>query len=148
MKISRNLIYGLGIIAAAAFLYTQTLQGGKVLFEGDIDPMIYPRIILLILGCMGAIVAIQGLLNPGPKIAVSIFTFRTITVSLIFICYAAVFKYVGFVITSFLGGCAIALTMGWRKPLVLILTMCAATAAIWLLFNKALHILLPTGILF
>lgn len=148
MKISRNFLYGLGIIAAAAFLYTQTLQGGKVLFEGDIDPMIYPRFILAILGCMGAIVAIQGLVRPGPKIEIPIFTFRTITVSLIFIAYAAVFKYVGFVMTSFLGGCAIALTMGWRKPLTLLITMGLATAAIWLLFNKALHILLPAGSLF
>lgn len=148
MKISRDFLYGLGIIVAAAFLYTQTLQGGKILFEGDIDPMLYPRVLLALLGGMGAIVAIQGLLRAEPKIEIPIFTFRTITVSLILIAYAAAFKYVGFVITSFLGGCAIALTMGWRKPLILILCMGIATAAIWLLFNKALHILLPVGSLF
>lgn len=150
MTKTRDIVSGIALVLLSAFLYYNTLGGGIILFEDDIDPMIYPRVISVMLGCLGAIIAISAALRQHwpPSKDIRIFTPRTIGISLVLVVYAAVFTYVGFAISSVAAGCSIAWIMGWRKPVSLLLVNCLATGLIWLLFVKGLRIILPAGKLF
>lgn len=149
MRDDRDFFSGMAVAALGALLVWQTTGRGIILFEDDIDPMLYPRIIAAILCGIGLLVAGRALVRRIPAAAdIPLFTRRTVGISVVLLLYAGFFPLVGFAVSSFLAGCAVAMLMGWRRPLSLVVVNIAAVACLWLLFTKGLRIALPGGTLF
>ena len=145
---NRDFISGIALIIVSAVLFSQTLGGGIILFEDDIDPMIYPRVITVMLGILGAVISLRGLRRGAGAPDMPVFTRRTVGVAVVLLVYAAVFNRLGFALSSVFAGCSVAFIMGWRRPLPLAAVNIVAVALIWALFVKGLRIPLPTGTLF
>lgn len=145
---NRDFISGIALIIVSAVLFSQTLGGGIVLFEDDIDPMIYPRVITVMLAILGAVISIRGLRRGGGAPDMPVFTRRTVGVAVVLLAYAAVFNSLGFALSGIFAGCSVAFIMGWRRPIPLAVVNIVAVALIWALFVKGLRIPLPTGTLF
>jgi len=59
----QDVVSGTLLIALSVLLYTQTVApSDAVIFEDDIDPMKYPRLLVLILGLLGVVLAGKGLM--------------------------------------------------------------------------------------
>ena len=145
---NRDFISGIALIIVSAVLFSQTLGGGIILFEDDIDPMIYPSVITVMLGILGAVISLRGLRRGAGAPDMPVFTRRPVGVEIILLVYAAVFNSLGFALSSVFAGCSVAFIMGWRRPLPLAAVNIVAVALIWALFVKGLRIPLPTGTLF
>lgn len=150
MRDNRDFLSGMAVAALGALLVWQTTGHGIILFEDDIDPMLYPRIIASILCGIGLLVAGRALVRRIPATAddIPLFTRRTVGISAVLLLYAGLFPLVGFAVSSFLAGCAVALIMGWRRPLSLVVVNIAAVVCLWFLFTRGLRIALPGGTLF
>lgn len=149
---NRDFISGIALIIVSAVLFSQTLGGGIILFEDDIDPMIYPRVITVMLGILGAVISLRGLRRGAGGGAgapdMPVFTRRTVGIAVVLLVYAGVFNSLGFALSSIFAGCSVAFIMGWRRPIPLAAVNIVAVALIWALFVKGLRIPLPTGTLF
>ena len=145
---NRDFISGIALIIVSAVLFSQTLGGGIILFEDDIDPMIYPRVITVMLGILVAVISLRGLRRGAGAPDMPVFTRRTVGVAVVLLVHAAVIHSLGFALSSVFAGCSVAFIMGWRRPLPLAAVNIVAVALIWALFVKGLRIPLPTGTLF
>lgn len=141
---------GLVLAGIAGVLWTQTIpEAGGVAFQDDVDPLLYPRIIIALLGILGLALAFRGgFAKDGGSGQGAIFTRRTIGISACLACYAAVFTTLGFFLSSLFGGASVAWMFGWRKPVSLMAVALGSVAVIWFLFTKVLRIPLPSGIFF
>lgn len=144
----RDITSGVILLIISGILYSQTMEKGKILFEDDIDPMLYPKILLVLLGLISVIIIIKGMRASVKINLMPVFTGRTLSASAMLLFYAFSFKYLGFAVSSFISAGAIAWIMGWRKPVSLFISIAAAVFMIWALFVKGLHIVLPAGSLF
>lgn len=145
----QDVISGVLLMGLSAVLYTQTLvDPSEIMFEDDIDPMKYPRLLILLLAFLGALLAGKGLCLAPVVSSIPIFSRRTMGIMAVLLLYAAVFTTVGFFVSSFVAAFAVAFIMGWRR-LPLLAAICALSmVVIWLLFTYILRIPLPTGTLF
>lgn len=144
----QDVISGALLVALSVLLYTQTSSSGDLMFEDDIDPMKYPRMLVLILGALGLILAGKGLMLKEVVSDVPIFSRRTVGIMAVLVAYAAVFTTVGFFVSSAVAGFAVAFIMGWRRLGVLAASCVFSVVVIWLLFTYILRIPLPVGTLF
>lgn len=144
----RDITSGVVLLIISGILYSQTMETGKIIFEDDIDPMLYPKILLVLLGVLSVVIIIKALRTPARINLMPVFTGRTLSASAMLLFYAFSFKYLGFAVSSFVSAGAIAWIMGWRKPLSLLISIAVAVFMIWALFEKGLHIVLPAGSLF
>ncbi len=145
---NRDFVSGIALIILSGILFSQTLGGGIILFEDDIDPMIYPRVLTVMLAVLGGLVSFRGLRAGVTPPDIPVFTRRTVGVALVLLIYAGVFNSLGFALSSVFAGCSVAFIMGWRRPVPLLAVNIIAVALIWVLFVKGLRIPLPTGTLF
>ena len=144
-----DVISGVLLMGLSAVLYTQTLvDPSEIMFEDDIDPMKYPRMLIALLALLGAVLAGKGLRLAGTVSAVPIFSRRTLSVMAVLFLYAAVFTTVGFFVSSFAAAFAVAFIMGWRRIPALIAVCGFSMVVIWLLFTYILRIPLTVGTLF
>ena len=150
MKISTiNLAAGAGLVALSLVLLTQVpLSTGPSYGTEDIDPMLYPRVLLYaLLGC-GAIIALlpsASACSQGDGIPFA--TWRTFSSAAVIVAYALLVNVAGFMTASFLASTALALIMGWRQWLTLLWINLAGMVVFWLLFRHVLKIVLPSGCL-
>ncbi len=145
---TRDVACGICLVCLSGVLWMQTFpQEGGISFDDDIDPMLYPKILIGVLAALGAMIAARGFFAEQGK-ASFVFTKRTAGVSLVLAAYAALFTTLGFFLSSLLGGAGIAFIFGWRKPFSLAAVMLGSSAAIWVLFTHILRIPLPSGIFF
>ena len=145
----QDVISGVLLVALSALLYTQTAtSSGDIMFEDDIDPMKYPRMLVYLLGLLGLLLAGRGLALKEVVSEIPIFSRRTMGIMAVLLIYAAIFTTVGFFVSSLLASFAVAFIMGWRRLPVLALSCLLAVVAIWLLFTYILRIPLPVGTLF
>ena len=92
----QDVISGVLLMGLSAVLYTQTLvDPSEIMFEDDIDPMKYPRLLILLLAFLGALLAGRGLCLAPVVSAVPIFSRRTLGIMAVLLVYAAVFTTVG-----------------------------------------------------
>lgn len=145
---TRDVVGGAVLMAVSAVLFTQLTGVEEVVFEDDIDPMQYPRYLVVLLALMGALLAGRGLTLREEAGDIPIFSRRTFGIMAVLLAYAVIFTSAGFVISSFLAGSAVALIMGWRRLPLLVALYALAVAAIWVLFIHILRIPLPMGALF
>ena len=144
-----DVISGVLLMGLSAVLYTQTLvDPSEIMFEDDIDPMKYPRLLILILAILGALLALRGLKLEKVVSSVPIFSRRTLGIMAVMLVYAAIFTTVGFFVSSFIAGFAVAFIMGWRRLPILAAVCGLSVVVIWLLFTYLLRIPLPVGTLF
>ncbi len=144
----QDVISGALLVALSVLLYTQTSSSGDLMFEDDIDPMKYPRMLVYLLGFLGLLLAGRGLMLKEVPSEIPIFSRRTLGIMAVLVVYAAIFTTVGFFVSSALAGFAVAFIMGWRKLVVLAASSVFSVVVIWLLFTYILRIPLPVGTLF
>lgn len=144
-----DVISGVLLMGLSGVLYMQTLvDPSEIMFEDDIDPMKYPRLLILLLAFLGAVLAGKGLRLAPVVSAVPVFSRRTLGVMAVLLLYAAVFTTVGFFVSSFIAAFAVSFIMGWRRLPVLAAVCGLSMVVIWLLFTYILRIPLPAGTLF
>lgn len=145
----QDVVSGTLLIALSVLLYTQTVApSDAVIFEDDIDPMKYPRLLVLTLGLLGVVLAGKGLMLRDAEQGIPVFSLRTLGVMAVLLVYAAIFTTAGFFLSSFIAGVAVAFIMGWHRFPILAVSFVLSLAVIWLLFTYVLRIPLPAGTLF
>ncbi len=145
----QDVISGALLVALSALLYTQTsTPSSDMMFEDDIDPMKYPRMLVYLLGVLGLMLAGKGLILKEVVSEIPIFSRRTVGIIAVLLIYAGIFTTVGFFVSSLLASFAVAFIMGWRRLFVLAASCVMAVVVIWLLFTYILRIPLPVGTLF
>ncbi|HIV99864.1 MAG TPA: tripartite tricarboxylate transporter TctB family protein [Candidatus Desulfovibrio intestinipullorum] len=147
MKTQDVLCGGL-LVGLSVVLFAQTTGSTGPVFADDIDPMQYPRALIILLGVMGALLAGKGLFARAERTDMPIFTRHTLGVMAVLILYAAFFITLGFFITSVLACLGIALIMGYRRLPLLTGASVLSVVLIWLMYVYILRIPLPSGSLF
>lgn len=117
-----------------------------------IGPSFFPNFVATILIGFSVLLVFQGALSrkPGNFDRLDFRSFglwRALIALGAGAVYTALLRPVGFLPMTILFILALMLLLGARKPLVLALVPLAATAGVWLVFERLLLISLPTGLL-
>ncbi len=146
---TRDVTSGALFLGLSVIFYTQTLTSPEEsIYISEVDPMLYPRALVLLMGAMGAWLGIRGLLAKPVDGDFPVFTKRTVGIAIILLLYAALFNTLGFFITSVLACYGIACVMGYRKFLFLGFFCVLAVVLVWFMYIYILRIPLPVGTLF
>lgn len=147
----RDVASGLALLGLGALLFSQTfVEGSEIVFEDDVDPMQYPRLLTILLMGLGLFIAGKGLAGKGTgdKGDFPVFTRRTLGVMLVLLAYGLSFTSLGFFISSAVAFFVLAVIMGWRRLPTLALVCLATMTFIWFLYTWILRIPLPSGSIF
>ncbi len=117
-----------------------------------IGPSFFPSLVAAVLIGFSALLALRGALSrkPGDFERLDFRSFgiwRALLALGAGAVYTALLRPVGFLPMTILFILALMLLLGARKPLTLVLVPLAATAGVWLVFERLLLITLPTGLL-
>lgn len=150
MKLSTiNLTAGAGLVALSLVLLTQVpLSTGGGFSTDDIDPMLYPRVLIfLLLGCGLVIAFLPSSSACAQGDGIPFFTWRTFASAGAIVAYSLLVNILGFMTASFLASVALAAIMGWHKWFNLLWINAVGMVVFWLLFRHVLKIVLPAGCL-
>ena len=110
-----------------------------------LSPDTMPRLVLIALACVAGAGAIGSLRDRSAQIARP--SRSVILTCLASFAFAAVLVPLGFVVASALTVVLVALYLGGRHPMALVLSGLAVPVTIYLIFTRVLHIALPPGLL-
>ena len=150
MKLSTtNLATGAGLVTLSLLLLTQVpLSTGPSFGAEDIDPMLYPRILIYaLLGCGLMIALLPSSGACAQNSGMSFISLRSLLTSGVIVAYALLVDVLGFMTASLLASMSLAVVMGWRKWPSLIAINLVGMVLFWLLFRHVLKIVLPLGCL-
>ena len=149
MKLSRDGVTGLAVLAASLVLFGLTLELRPNALV-PIGPGFYPRIVLGLTAVLALSLVVFDFL--GPKKASSAGNLNhglVLAVFAIFGLYVGALPYLGFRIATFAFVAALQATLepprAARAWAVVGVTALVTTVATWFLFEHYLHVLLPRG---
>ena len=152
MKLNKNVVFSLALIAFACFVIAQSLML-KSLFlsqSGDIGPKAFPigAAVALILCALGK------MLTEGRGPAIPLFTFkgwqRVLLMFAILIGYVIAMNWLGYIISTLVAVplMVYAMSEGQRlSPVVLITFSIVTTSVLWFVFEYIIMVPLPFGAL-
>jgi len=143
-----DLLIGLGLLAFAAFYFQQSFTITVGFAADRLGPTFFPRLLALVLAaCALALIgrSVRGRSDPAPL--------PTVRASLLLWTIASTIAYVmalsplGYLIATPLYLAALVWLLGYRSPTGLAGTALGVTAVLYLVFAKALKVLVPMGLL-
>ncbi len=141
-----DLLIGIGLLAFAVFYFQQSFAI-TVGFAGDrLGPAFFPRLLALALGTLALVLIWRSLAGrsdpaPLPPMRVGLFLW---TVGLT-TAYAFLLRPLGYLIATPLYLAGIIWLLGYRNLVGLVGTAAGTAAVLYLVFGRALHVLLPMG---
>lgn len=141
-----DLTIGLGLLAFTVFYAQQSFLIRRGFASDRLGPAFFPRLLALALGVLAVILVVRALAgrsDPSRPPAIRAGAFAGVLVLLV--AYGLLMPRVGFVpATPVLLG-AVIWILGLRAWTALIGTALGVTAVLYVLFGRALHVLLPMG---
>jgi len=141
-----DLLIGIGLLATAAVYFQQSLAITVGFASDRLGPTFFPRLLALSLaGCALALIwrSVRGRSDPSPLPPVrTALLLGTVGLTVI---YALALRPLGYLIATALYLAAIVRMLGYRNPVGFVGTAAGVTAALYLVFARALHVLVPMG---
>ncbi|HXF82571.1 MAG TPA: tripartite tricarboxylate transporter TctB family protein [bacterium] len=143
-----DLITGLALLAFTALYAQQSFLIRRGFASDRLGPAAFPRLLALTLGVLAVLLVVRALAgrsDPSRPPAIRGGPFAAVLGLLV--AYALLMPRVGFLLATpiLLGGVIYAL--GLRAWLTLVGTALGITAVLYIVFARALHVLLPMGVL-
>jgi putative tricarboxylic transport membrane protein len=137
---------GLGLLAFALVYYQQSFSIVRGFASDRLGPAFFPRMLALALAALSLTLivrALAGRSDPSrpPEMRVKIFA----TVIVLLVLYAVVLPTAGFLVATPILLAAVIWLLGSRKWATLLGTAIGVTVVLYVVFGRALHVLLPLG---
>lgn len=144
---NQDRLVGVVILVVGAFLFWETFSFKTVDWEALGLPF-WPRVVLTLLGALGVYLVVRGSLDRGPFIGLEPRAFLVLAGALV---YVLSIDIVGYVVATPLYVFVFHLTLGGISPRRLIeaaILAAAGTGLIYYVFQDALWVQFPEGVLF
>jgi len=137
---------GLGLLAFALVYYQQSFSIVRGFASDRLGPAFFPRMLALALAALSLALigrALAGRSDPSrpPEMRLGVFA----AVMGLLVVYAAVMPVVGFLIATPVLLAAVIRLLGLRQWAAVLGTAVGVTAVLYVVFGRALHVLLPLG---
>lgn len=143
-----DLLTGVALLTLAAIYYAQSLHIVRGFASDRLGPAFFPRLLagtLTVLAIILIVRAGSGRSDPAPLPQTR--TAQLASLIGLLVAYAVLMPHVGFLIATPVLLGAVVWLLGLRAWGALVGTALGMTAALYFLFGRALHVLLPTGLL-
>ena len=141
-----DLLIGIALLAFAALYYQQTYEIVRGLASDKLGPTFFPRLLAGALGAAALALIWRALSNrsdPEPLRPVRVGLFAgTLALTLV---YVLLLPSLGYPIATALFLAAMIATLGYTRLVGLVGTSVGVTAVLYLVFVRALHVLVPMG---
>jgi putative tricarboxylic transport membrane protein len=137
---------GLGLLAVALLYYQQSFSIVRGFASDRLGPAFFPRMLALALAALSltlVIRALAGRSDPSRPPAMRVGVFAAVIALLVI--YAVVMPAVGFLIATPVLLAAVIWLLGLRRWVTVLGTALSVTAVLYVVFGRALHVLLPIG---
>lgn len=141
-----DLAIGLGLLAFTVFYAQQSFLIRRGFASDRLGPAFFPRLLALALGVLAVILVVRALAgrsDPSRPPAIRAGAFAAMLALLV--AYGLLMPRVGFVLATPVLLGAVIWILGLRAWTALIGTALGVTAVLYVLFGRALHVLLPMG---
>ena len=141
-----DLLIGIGLLAFAALYYRESLEITVGFAADRLGPTFFPRILAASLAACALVLiwrSLRGRSDPGPLPPVRIGQFLA-TVGLT-LAYALLLHPLGYVIATPLYLAGLVVSLGYRSMTGVAGTAVGVTIVLYLVFARALHVLIPMG---
>lgn len=141
-----DLLIGIGLLAFAALYYRESFAITVGFASDRLGPTFFPRLLALLLAACGIALIRRSATgrsdaNPLPAVRIGLFAW---TVGLT-LAYAVLLTPLGYLVATMLYMLAMSLALGYRQILGLFGSAVAVTITLYLVFARALHVLVPMG---
>ena len=141
-----DFVIGLGLLAFALVYYQQSFSIVRGFASDRLGPAFLPRMLAFALAALSLTLivrALAGRSDPSrpPEMRVGVFA----AVMGLLVIYAVVMPAVGFIVATPILLAAVIWLLGLRQWVTLLGTALAVTAVLYVVFGRALHVLLPLG---
>ncbi len=141
-----DLLIGIGLLAFAAFYFQQSFAITVGFAADRLGPTFFPRLLALVLAaCALALItrSVWGRSDPAPLPPVrAALLMGTIGLTVV---YALALQPLGYLIATILYLATMVRILGYSNPVGLVGTAAGVTVALYLVFARALHVLVPMG---
>jgi putative tricarboxylic transport membrane protein len=137
---------GLGLLAFALVYYQQSFSIVRGFASDRLGPAFFPRMLALSLAALSLVLivrALAGRSDPSRPPAMRLGVFAAVMGLLV--VYAVIMPAVGFIVATPVLLAAVIWLLGLRQWAALLTTAIAVTAVLYVVFGRALHVLLPLG---
>jgi hypothetical protein len=150
-RINRETVFGvLALLVGAGFFWSTFDPAYDVLGRGTArGPMFFPRILLVVWLGLAGILTFRGLtgrpLDEGTTDLRHLQWSRIIATIVIVAVGAWAIGIVGFAFAMMLTTAAVSITLGWRRPLILVPLCVGWPLVVWYVFTELLRFSLPSS---
>ena len=139
-----EILLGLILFGLTLLLFWDTLSAAHVEMEAALNPVWYPRVLLVLSGIASAGLLLRGVVGPGMTWPHPNYT-RLGQVTAIIAVYFGIFNDVGILLTTFVLIPALALVLGYRRIGLTLVVSALFSIGVWYLFADG-FVVRPPGI--